>query len=116
MNKPKIKISYTAYDKLMEVIEDRQEINCIKVEAATKGCGPKVSFYFDSVNNDEITDYVDKLPLVYGNDISKDFKTIIIVYRKNSFSVKAERYSDELQGILVAESKGCGGNCGCGKK
>ncbi|WBW96097.1 hypothetical protein [Oceanirhabdus sp. W0125-5] len=112
MNKPKIKISYKAYDKLMEFIKERHEINCIKVEASTKGCGPKVNFYFDHVNEDKITDYVDKLPLVYGKDISKDYKTIIIVYRKNSFSVKAERYSDDLQGILEGKTKGCGGKCG----
>lgn len=116
MDKTKIRISYDAYYKLMDFIQDRNEFNCVTLDLKN-GCGSKLDILLDKKDENLITEYIDELPLYYGPDIHKNLKTITIVYRDDSFKIKAESYTDSLESLLpsVKKEKNCS-SCSCPKR
>lgn len=93
MNKIKIKISEEAYKEILNLLVMHKEYTHLRLE---KGhcCRNKVSLILDNPKPDDIEDCIEDLPLLYSNDLSNLLKEVDIVYRNNSFMIKASNIDD----------------------
>lgn len=88
MHKPKIKISYTAYDYLINALNNCKEFDCIRLKFITKCCGSKIDIVMDNISSNDICDKIDDLTIAYDTILFNNVKEIIITYKNNSLAIK----------------------------
>lgn len=89
-NKLKIKISETAYDKIMELLSAHTEYECVKFSYSPGCCkSPNVSILLDTIDRSNIIDKIDDLNIIYDENLINNISEIQLIYRNNDFAVKA---------------------------
>lgn len=88
MNKIKIKISEEAYERLLNLLELNNEYTHLRLERGNC-CKDKVALVLDTPKSEDIEDCIEDLPLLYTMELKDFLKEITIVYREDSFMVKA---------------------------
>lgn len=108
MDKLKIKISEQAYDKILNILKNDTNFDCVKFSMESSCCNPKVGIYLDDLNNisnDDSKDTIEDLNIIYPKTLTEKVKEVQLVYRNNGFMIKS---------IPLKESTGCSGKSGCG--
>lgn len=88
MHKPKIKISYNAYDYFIKALSDCKEYDCIKFKFITKCCGTKIDIILDNIFPNDVCEKIDELTVAYDKTLCNNVKEIIITYKNNSLAIK----------------------------
>lgn len=89
INKVKIKISETAYNKLLNILNGEDKDLCIRF-SYRKGCckSSKIDIILDRPSYKDITDYIDELPIIYDSQLVKNINEVTLIYKNNSFMIK----------------------------
>ncbi|WP_125153057.1 hypothetical protein [Clostridium rectalis] len=89
-SKIKIRISQKAYNELLKLLDDNKEYNCINFSYYSTCCqNGKISISLDNLKDNYIKDIIDNLNIIYNKDLLREIKQIDLVYKNNSFYVKA---------------------------
>ncbi|GAA0120758.1 MULTISPECIES: hypothetical protein [Clostridium] len=113
-DKPKIRISNTAYENLIFLLKNHTEYDSIRFKY-TNGCcrSSRVEILLDNKCVNDTIDNVEDLNIVYDNEVTDYIKEIILTYKNNSFMVKTIL----KDGVKNTCNKKLSGNCnGCNKK
>ncbi|MDP4177978.1 MAG: hypothetical protein Q8900_06500 [Bacillota bacterium] len=105
-NKVKIKISESAYIKLLEILDGNQDYSHVKFSHFS-GCGKcsKIEVSLDNNStNDFIEDKIDNLPVLYNKNLHDSIKEIILIYKNSNFMIKAINNEN-------IKKTSCGGSC-----
>lgn len=124
MEKLKIKISETAYHKIMTLLVEHKEYPYLRLSYKA-GCGKsaKIEVSLDDIHEGDYLDTVDTLEIIYDDDLISHIKEVSIIYQNASFKVKTLPQEDAPSGCgescsTKAEQAGCSGcsgsNSGCG--
>jgi Fe-S cluster assembly iron-binding protein IscA len=96
-NKVKIKISEKAYDKIMELLNIHKEYDCVRFSYSPGCCkSPKVSILLDNADNIDIIDKIENITLIYDDNLINNIREIQLIYKNNSFAVKALPRNNEF--------------------
>lgn len=112
---PKIKISNSAYDNLISLLQNHIEYDFVRFKYVNGCCSsPKVEILLDNENHNDIRDNIEELNILYDDEVIKYIKEIILTYKNNSFMVKTtlkdgvkNNCTKKLQGNCSGCSKGC---------
>lgn len=108
--KVKIKISESAYVRLLEILEEVKEYSHVRFSYKDGCCGSnKIELYLDNTNPDDTLCLIDELPIVYNNEVSENIKEITLVYRDGALMIKAEPIKPLYKNCSTC-TKGCGGH------
>lgn len=113
-NKLKIKISETAYTKIMELLFLNKEYECVRFSYSSGCCkSPKVSILLDTMDKNNITiDKIDKLNIIYDKSLTNKIREIQLIYRNNEFAVKAlPRDGSFSCNNTHGDNSSCGSSC-----
>lgn len=119
--KPKIKISETAYNILINLIKD-SEYEYVRFTHNIKKCGVKIEIILDNSKPNDIVDKIEDLNILYNSDFKENIVEITLVYRNDMFMIKASTIENldmnsncvGCSGKKDACSKGnCGGCNNC---
>lgn len=112
-DKIKIKISYEAYDKLLNLLKASEDYSYVRFQYKDGCCGSsKVDIYLDNFKDGDISDRIDDLPILYDYRTLSNILEVTLVYRKFSFMVKTKT-TMELFKNCSSCTKGCGSKGGC---
>lgn len=103
MDKLKIKISEEAYNKILDILKNDDEFDCVKFSMESSCCNPKIGIYLNKLintSNEDLKDTVEDLNIIYPKDLIEKVKEVQLVYRNNGFMIKS---------IPLKESSGCSG-------
>jgi Fe-S cluster assembly iron-binding protein IscA len=106
--KIKIRISESAYDKMLSMLNNEEDKLYIRFSFKDGCCGSnKLDLSIDSLRSDDSVEKIDNLEIIYDKLVTENFKEITIVYRNDSFMVKT----------VMKKAKDCS-TCtvGCGNK
>ncbi|KGK86995.1 hypothetical protein [Clostridium sp. HMP27] len=106
MDKLKIKISEQAYNKILNILKNDDQFDCVKFSMESSCCNPKVGIYLDDLNNisnEDKKDTIEDLNIIYPKALTEKVKEVQLVYRNSGFMIKS---------IPLKESTGCSGKSG----
>jgi hypothetical protein len=104
----KIKISESAYVRLLEILEEVKEYSHVRFSYKDGCCGSnKIELYLDNANPDDTICIIDELPIAYNNEVSENIKEITLVYREGALLIKAEPIKPLYKNCSTC-TKGCG--------
>lgn len=108
MNKIKIKISEEAYKQILSLLNLNKDYTHLRLEKGNC-CKNKVSLILDTPKPGDIEDCIENLPLLYNMELANLLKEITIVYRENSFMIKALNIKDSqnLCNNCTKSKEGC---------
>ncbi|ERI90143.1 hypothetical protein HMPREF1982_04083 [Clostridiales bacterium oral taxon 876 str. F0540] len=118
MSQIKIRISEKAYEKLLNVLTDCPEFSHIRLKYKDGCCGSsKLDILLDNYNLNDIEEIIDKLPILYDNEVLENIKEITIVYRNQSLMIKTILNKEPIKDCGSCEKGGsCSHKCGHNKK
>lgn len=103
MNKPKLKISESAYEELLDILKKNPEYTHLKLKHLNKCCGTRIELVFDVDNEGLIEDTVESLKILYNHSFSEEIKEVIILFKDFNFMIKATPWNES--------KKKCSGKC-----
>ena len=112
----KIKLSKTAYDRLIEMIKQSQEYTCVRFMYASGCCSsPKVDIILDNFKTGDVENNIDDLKILYDETLLDSILELTIAYSDSRFWIKTTLPEDIKSHCSSSEKKscsGCSGNCG----
>lgn len=109
--KIKIKISENAFEKLLAILNNKEEYSHLRF-AYKDGCckSSKVEIYLDNLKANDITDNIEGLPIIYNIEALEKVKEITLVYRKSSFMINTilnDAYNKNCANCTSTCNKNC---------
>lgn len=112
-DKVKIKISEKAYNKIMELLNNHAEYECVRFSYSPGCCkSPKVSILLDNIDGSKIIDKVEDLTIIYDENLLQNIREIQLIYRNNEFAIKTLAKDNQLS--CNHKNSNCSSNCGSG--
>ncbi len=112
----KIKLSKTAYDRLIEMIKQSQEYTSVRFMYASGCCSsPKVDIILDNFKIGDIKNNIDDLKILYDETLLDNINELTIAYSDSRFWIKTVATTDSTTDCSKSASDSCGGcsgNCG----
>ncbi|MFL0247812.1 hypothetical protein [Candidatus Clostridium stratigraminis] len=110
-NKVKIKISESAYEKLLILLKNETDYSFIRFSYVDGCCkSPKVEITLDNNNSWDIIDNIENLPIVYDVKVFERISEITLVFRKNTFMLKTT-LKDSNKNACSDCNRSCSKNC-----
>lgn len=110
-NKVKIKISESAYEKLLILLKNETNYSFLRFSYVDGCCkSPKVEITLDNKNTSDIIDNIENLSIVYDMNVFERISEITLVYRKNTFMLKTI-LKDTHKNTCADCNKSCSKNC-----
>lgn len=110
--KVKIRISETAYNKLLDLLKNEKDYSFTRFSYSSGCCrSSKVEITLDCLKPDDIQDKIDELPIVYNRELFENIKSITLIYKNSSFMAKTEQRASNKNRCGSCSSschKGCG--------
>lgn len=105
----KIRIANEAFDFINKLLEFHSEYDCISLkEAPSTGCckNPKIDISLDNMNKNSITENIHGLNIAYNDELSNNFKDVVIVLNNSNLYLKATP-------TITTKHKNCSGCNSC---
>ncbi|MFL0267730.1 hypothetical protein [Candidatus Clostridium radicumherbarum] len=110
-NKVKIKISESAYEKLLIMLKNETDYSFLRFSYVDGCCkSPKVEITLDNKNSWDIIDNIENLPIVYDVKVFERISEITLVFRKNTFMLKTT-LKDSNKNTCSDCNRSCSKNC-----
>lgn len=113
MNKKiKIKISETAFEKILFMLNNQVEYSYLRI-AYKDGCckSPKVDIFLDNLRDNDFTENIEGLSIAYDIEVLEKIKEMTLVYRNSSFMIKTIINDNHIKNCSTCNST-CNKNCG----
>lgn len=101
----KIKISQSAYDELLNLLNIHKEYTHLRLEKGS--CCNSLSVMLDIKKDLDMEDTVDDIKIVYSPEFHKKYKEITLVFRNEGFMIKGLLYDNISACNNSCNSKGC---------